>query len=146
MKSARAIAFETRPSDLLCATLAGLALASAVAIGLSGVPFAPFFAAAVPIAALTAAWRYRRSGAWRVAWRDDDTWGVATLDGSAAADATLTGWNAVGHWLCLRFTLGPGRHLVLVLAADNADADVRRRLAVRLRRPCVVPVDVSLLP
>lgn len=147
MKSAQAIAFDVAPSRRFEIVLLALAAAAMVAVTLSGLPYADAVRGLVLIGAIFAGSRYRRTGAWRVAWREDGTWGVADAQ-SVASEATLAGWSRLGHHVVLRLTLASGRRLSLLLLPDNVDADTRRRLVVRLARgeAAQAAADVSLLP
>lgn len=146
MKSARAITFDARPSRRLAQTLAVGAAVALAAILSSGLPWRVLSGSVFALFAVAALRRHCRTGAWRVAWREDGTWSVAALGDASADEASLAGWSTLGCWLVLRLRLASGRRVALVLLPDNAVADVRRRLVVRLQRQCVVPADVSLLP
>ncbi|MDC8013062.1 protein YgfX [Tahibacter soli] len=147
MKSAQAIAFEVAPSRRLVYLLVSLALAAMLAVTLSGVPHADIWRGMILLGTVVSATRYARTGTWRVAWREDGTWGVADAR-SVASEATLAGWSRIGHFAALRLTLASGRRLSLLLLPDNVDAVTRRRLVVRLARgeAAQAAADVSLLP
>lgn len=146
MKSGLAIAFDFSPSryvEYALIAVMGLAL---VASFFSASPHAGVVRGLVTIAALVPAARHARLGRWRVAWREDGTWGVVDAQ-SVASEATLAGWRRIGHGLVLRLRLDSGRRLPLILLPDNVDADTRRRLVARLVRgdAAQAPDDVSLL-
>ena len=133
MRSAPAIAFDYRPSRRLQAAIVGVALLAGISIALSALPLALGAALmlAVAIYAAIALWQLRRNAGWRVGWHDAGHWSV-TREGGAAQTAELRDASVRGDWIVLRLRLGDGRVLPLVLAADNSDTDLRRRLRVRL--------------
>ena len=147
MKSGPAIAFDVAPSRRLGYALVALAFVAAVAITLTDPPFADAVAVLILIGMIMVDERRRKVGTWRVAWREDGTWGVVDAQ-SVASEAALAGWSRLGHLVGLRLRLASGRRLSLLLLPDNVDADTRRRLVVRLARSeaAQAAADVSLLP
>ncbi|HJU38317.1 MAG TPA: protein YgfX [Tahibacter sp.] len=150
MKSAPAIAFECAPSRRVEQALLAVMVLALVASMLSAAPWPGIVCGLVVIGVVFAISRHRAVGRWRVAWRDDGTWGVADAR-SNASEATLAHWSRIGHCVVLRLRLAGSRRLTLWLLPDNVDADTRRRLVVRLARPvrdvaAQAHGDVSLLP
>jgi len=133
MPSATAIAFDYRPSRRLQAAVVAVALLAGISLALSALSLALAVALAVAVAlyAATALWRLRRHDGWRVAWHDAGHWSLAR-NAVATQTAELRDASVRGDWIVLRLRLGDGRTLPLVLASDNSDADLRRRLRVRL--------------
>ena len=46
--------------------------------------------------------------------------------------AQLESFRVLGAWILLRLRAADGRRVVLLLTPDNSDADLRRRLRMRL--------------
>lgn len=133
MTSAPAIGFEYRPSRwlrrtlILVAALATLAVvSSALDTGLKllltmVVPLATWHAlrhlAATPVAAAGLS----ADNAWTLRLTDHDD-----------VSATLASFRVLGGFVLLRLKTVEQGVQVLVLAPDNSDADIRRRLRMRL--------------
>ncbi|KRE92428.1 hypothetical protein ASG87_00470 [Frateuria sp. Soil773] len=133
MASAPAIGFEYRPSTGMARLLAGMAVLAAVAVlccGLDGW----LKALLVPAIAL-AAWRAVRAHAGlpvtAAGWAGDGRWTLRLRPGGDVP-ATLVSHRAWGNVIWLRLHCGPVGRPVLLLAPDNSDADIRRRLRMRL--------------
>jgi len=135
MPSATAIAFDYRPSRRLQAAIVAVALLAGVSIACSALPRWLDVALLLAVAAYaaTALWQLRRHAGWRVGWHDAGHWSVAR-EGGATQTAELRDASVRGDWIVLRLRLSDGRTLPLVLAGDNSDAELRRRLRVRLAR------------
>ena len=135
MKSAPAIAFDYRPSRLLAAALVAmlaLALAS-VALSGFGVPAQGALAAAAIGYAALALRRSLRGDVRRVAWHAAGHWRIVDGDGQEHV-ADLAHAVVRGAWIALRLRRVDGARVALLLAPDNSDAELRRRLRVRLAR------------
>ena len=135
MKSAPAIAFEYRPSHWLAATIVLIALLALGALALSGVDFWMKLALA-GAACIYAGYTLRhflRVPARRVAWHAAGHWRVANV-GGAEHVAELQHAVVRGDWIVLSLRRSDGVRVSLVLTPDNCDADIRRRLRVRLAR------------
>ncbi|MFC4526462.1 hypothetical protein ISN76_12675 [Dyella halodurans] len=136
MTSAPAIGFEYSPSRWLGRALGLMSVLAAVAILLAALPFwLRFPLALLPLlAAAHAGLRFRQSSVRAAGWRRDGSWSLRLASGEDVP-ATLASFRATGEliWLRLR-TQGRG-NVVLLLAPDNADADIRRRLRMRLALP-----------
>jgi toxin CptA len=133
MTSAPAIAFEYRPSA--CSRWAGLGMAglALASIGLSALPWWGRAALAVVVLVATARTQYRlqHASTLTVGWSVDGQWTLHT----AAADevvATLSSFRTLGGWVQLRLALPDRGFQFLVLASDNSDPGLRRRLRMRL--------------
>ncbi len=136
MTSAPAIGFEYSPSRWLERALGLMSVLAVVAVLLAALPLwlkSPL--AVLPLlAARHAALRFRRSSVRAAGWSRDGSWTLRLASGEDVP-ATLASFRATGEliWLRLR-TQGRGV-VVLLLAPDNADADIRRRLRMRLGLP-----------
>lgn len=134
MTSAPAIGFECRPSRWLVRLLSLVSLLAVIAIWLSGVPWGARLLMTLLVAfALRQTWlRLSSAPVDAAGWGRDGSW---TLRMRAGDDVTaeLAGFRVVGATaVWLRWSL-PGRRAVSVLLApDNSDADIRRRLRMRL--------------
>jgi toxin CptA len=135
MKSAPAIAFDYVPSRWLAAATAAIALLALAAVAFAGV--ATWVKLALGCAVIGyAAHSLRRhfeASTRRVAWHEAGHWRIALADGEGRA-VELRHAVARGGWLVLTFRTGDGERVALILGPDNSDADVRRRLRVRLAR------------
>jgi len=133
MTSAPAIGFEYAPSRLLAKACAALTLLALSAVGLSGLPWPGRvgLACALALAALLE-WRTLRRTSIRAAgWAADGSWMLRDAS-STDLPATLLSARVLGGCLWLRLQPAAGRPLNLLLAPDNSDADLRRRLRMRL--------------
>ncbi len=133
MPSAPAIGFEYRPSRLLRRALSGVVALALLCIGLSALPlYAEALLAAVVLVATWRALRQMARGPIVAAgWDADQQW---TLHLSSHDDvaATLLSFRALGAFVLLRLR-APGLGVqTLLLGPDNSDADIRRRLRMRL--------------
>jgi toxin CptA len=142
MTSAPAIGFDYRPSRLpqgLLGVVAALALLSIVLSGAPGGLKWAFAAATAAAVALTAR-RLARSAVAGVGLAGD-TWTLYRADRSDVV-ATLASFRVLGTCVLLRLRTAD-RVEVLLLAADNSDADLRRRLRMRLAtlRPAAAITD-----
>ena len=135
MKSAAAIAFEHRPSRLLGAAIVAMLVLALLADALSGLPLAAKLALAA-IAIAYAAYSLRRflqNPVRHAAWHAAGHWRVADRNGGEHV-ADLVHATVRADWITLNLRRTDGARVTLVLAPDNSDADVRRRLRVRLAR------------
>jgi toxin CptA len=131
MTSAPAIGFEYRPSRWIPRLLVCVTLLSVLAIALSGVPL---ILQCVLVAAAIMACRYalRRLSLpiSAVGWAKAG-WTLRGLDGGDDP-ATLISFRATGSLVLLRLASQRYGKLTLWLMPDNSDADIRRRLRMRL--------------
>ena len=133
MTSAPAIGFEYRPSRWLPRVLATVLLLALLAIALCGLSGL----AKLGLALLTLALAGRgvrqasRSMAVAAGWAPDGGWSMHWADGSDSR-ARLESFRVLGAWILLRLRAADGRRVVLLLTPDNSDADLRRRLRMRL--------------
>jgi toxin CptA len=134
MTSAPAIGFEYRPSRWLNRLLLAVSMLAALAVALCALPWGIKLAMGVVLLVSL------RQALMRQAARSVEAVGLAhdtgwSLRMSAGEDVTATlgsfrvwGENFIWLRLCL-----PGQgHVPLLLAPDNSDADIRRRLRMRL--------------
>lgn len=133
MPSAPAIAFEFRPSRWPAALVLAVGMAAEAAVLHSAL--VPGVTIAVVAAAggysIVAAVRSLRSTVRAATWRGDGTWTVHGADGDEH-EAVLRGHRVFGPLIVLRLAETAGPRHDLLLLPDNADADLRRRLRMRL--------------
>ncbi len=135
MKSAPAIAFDYAPSRWLAAAIVAVALLALVSAALTGVNAWLKLTIGCAVVGYTAhALRCHFSASiCRVAWQEAGHWKIAHADGQERV-ADLQQAVVRGGWLVLTLRVGNGERVALILGPDNSDADVRRRLRVRLAR------------
>lgn len=134
MTSAPAIGFEYRPSRWLGRLLWFVAALATLAVSICAAPWWAKLAISVVIGA--ALWRtlLRWSGApvGAAGWGRDGNWSLRIAGGQDTA-ATLASYRVIGEQaVWLRLSLAGRGHVALLLAPDNSDADIRRRLRMRL--------------
>jgi toxin CptA len=133
MTSAPAIGFEYRPSRLFGQLLLIVALLALLAVALSGLSLwlKLVLAGVVAMAAGRARAGFARSPVAAAGWSARDGW-TLHLVSHEDIPATLASFRVLGSSVLLRLqTVNHGQLLVL-LVADNSDADIRRRLRMRL--------------
>jgi len=135
MKSAPAIAFDYAPSRWLAVAIVMIALFALIAVAFAGVGTWLQLALACTVIAYVvhALRRHLRAQTLRAAWHEAGHWRVALVGGEERV-AELRHAVARAGWLVLTLRAGNGERVVLILGPDNSDADVRRRLRVRLAR------------
>ena len=133
MTSAPAIGFEYRPSRLLRRILIVVAILVVLAVVLCALT--PWLKLLLIAGVLLATWQSVRtvtvSSVAAAGWGADNDW---TLHLSSHEDvpAVLASYRVLGSFVLLRLnTAGQGVQ-VLLLVPDNSDADIRRRLRMRL--------------
>ncbi|WP_205746387.1 hypothetical protein [Dyella amyloliquefaciens] len=134
MTSAPAIGFEYRPSRWLGRVLVPMVSLAVAAAWLSAIPY--LLKALVTALLVAAAWRslamFVRSPVRGTGWSQRSGWTVRMADGEDKP-ASLLAFRVAGErmiWLRLGV---PGHGAVsMLLAPDNSDADIRRRLRMRL--------------
>jgi len=133
MRSAPAIGFEYRPSRLfayLPALVLVLALIADVACALPW--WAKLALAALALAVWTRAVRRPACPVVAAGWSaGDGQWSLRRADGGDVP-ATLASSRVLGPCIWLRLRTADRRIATLLLAPDNSDADIRRRLRIRL--------------
>ncbi|MFK2876710.1 hypothetical protein [Rhodanobacter hydrolyticus] len=133
MTSAPAIGFEYLPSRWLPRLLWSLAALVLLAIASCGLPWW----LKLPLAVLTvllvfrAVRRHRASPVKAAGWSSEGGWSLHLADRSDTP-ARLASFRVLGECLLLRLRSAPLGEQVLLLAPDNSDADIRRRLRMRL--------------
>ena len=142
MTSAPAIGFEYRPSRAFQRLLGAVAALALLAVALSDLTI--WLQLAAWIFVLLATWRalLQMAGSPVVAagWGDEDRWTVHLASHEDVA-AILASHRVLGPLVLLRLkTVDNGEH-ALLLAPDNSDADIRRRLRMRL---ATLQVDVAI--
>lgn len=133
MRSAPAIGFEYRPSRWLARLLGVVAALAMLAIAsCDGAWWWQLPALAGVAVACGRQWRQWRACPWIAAgWLRDREWTLRRVDGRDVS-ARLGSFRVFGALVWLRLTIPGERTLALLLAPDNADADLRRRLRMRL--------------
>jgi len=133
MTSAPAIGFEYRPSRGLRRILVLVAALAMLAVALSALPVWQQLLLAMLV--LLATWRTLRrlAGGPVVAagWSAGHAWTLHLRD-HADVPATLASFRVLGAFVLLRLHTADHGVQVLLLAPDNSDADIRRRLRMRL--------------
>ncbi len=133
MTSAPAIGFDYSPSRSLRRLL--LLVASLALIAVAICALSPWIKLALTAAVLLATWRT----GWRLltpvvvaaGWDAGAEWTLHTADHEDVR-ATLLSFRVLGPMVLLRLRASDRRSHVLLLAPDNSDADIRRRLRMRL--------------
>lgn len=144
MTSAPAIGFEYRPSRLLAQLCVSVALLALAAIALCGL--APILKVVLALVLLAAAGhamhRVARSNIVAAGLSQEGGWVMRRVDGSDVA-AALTSSRVIGAYVLLQLTEPGSRSETLLLGPDNSDADIRRRLRMRLAatHPAGIPAD-----
>jgi len=133
MTSAPAIGFEYRPSRWLPRLLWTVAVLAMLAIVLSGLAggLKSLLAALVALLALRAVRRWSASPVRAAGWSGEGGWSLRLTDHSDVP-AILASFRILGAVILLRLRAAPLGKQVLLLAPDNSDADIRRRLRMRL--------------
>ncbi|HUH55052.1 MAG TPA: protein YgfX [Rhodanobacter sp.] len=133
MTSAPAIGFEYAPSRLLRRCLMVVAALAALAVALSGlvVSLKLVLIAAVVLATWQSLQGAARSPLAAAGWDAEGGWTLRTADHEDIA-ATLTSFRILGNFILLRLRTTDRGTQVLLLAPDNSDRDIRRRLRMRL--------------
>ena len=133
MTSAPAIGFEYRPSRGFQRVLGAVAALAVLAVMLSALTV--WMQAAVSVVVALASWRalHRMAHSPVVAagWGDENHWSVHLASHEDMA-ATLASHRVLGPFVLLRLKTVENTEHALLLAPDNADADIRRRLRMRL--------------
>ena len=133
MTSAPAIGFEYAPSRLLRRCVLVVAALAALAVVLSGVAIALklVLIAAVAMATWQNLQRAARSTLAAAGWDAEGGWTLRTADHEDIA-ATLASFRVLGGFILLRLRAEERGMQILLLAPDNTDRDIRRRLRMRL--------------
>jgi toxin CptA len=135
MKSAPAITFDYVPSRWLALAIVAIALLALVAVASAGIATRVKLALGFAVVGYSVYSLRRHLGAStrRVAWHEAGHWRIAPADGDERT-AELRHAVVRAGWLVLTLRAGNGERVALILGPDNSDADVRRRLRVRLAR------------
>ena len=133
MPSVPAIGFEYRPPRLLLWAVFAVAALALLSINLSALGWwgKAALTAVVPGATWRSTRRLLRNPVLGAGWGADNLWTLRLVSGDDAA-ATLLSFRVLGSFVLLRLRVtGMGVH-ALLLGPDNSDADIRRRLRMRL--------------
>lgn len=132
MTSAPAIGFEYRPSRWVPCLFVVVTVLAVLAIVFSGLPLLARIAlTTASVAACLLAIRRLRLPIYAVGWASQSGWTLRGLDG-ADDTATLMSFRVMRQIVLLRLTSHRYGKLTLWLLPDNSDADIRRRLRMRL--------------
>lgn len=133
MTSAPAIGFEYRPSRLLPRALVLVAAVANVAVAACALGL--LLKLSLVAAVVTSSWlSLRRLAANPIAaagWSADNAWTLHLLDHEDVT-ATLASFRVLGAFVLLRLQTAERGTQIVLLAPDNSDADIRRRLRMRL--------------
>ena len=133
MTSAPAIGFDYAPSRLLPRSLLLVAALAVVAVLASALP--AWLRLVTVLALALATWQARRRLAMTVVaaagWSAESGWTLHTVNGEDLP-ASLVSFRVLGDLVWLRMQSAQHGICVLLLAPDNSDADIRRRLRMRL--------------
>ncbi|MGB3461010.1 MAG: protein YgfX [Rhodanobacter lindaniclasticus] len=133
MTSAPAIGFDYSPSRLLPRCLLLVATLAAIAVLVSALP--AWLRAVTVVALALATWqachRLRSTVVAAAGWSAESGWTLHTVDGEDHP-ASLASFRVLGDLVWLRMHSAQQGISVLLLAPDNSDADIRRRLRMRL--------------
>ncbi len=133
MTSAPAIGFDHSPSRLLQRALLMVAALAVLATMLCALP--PWLRLVLALVVLLATWETRRrlAAPFVVAagWSAGSDWILRMADGEDVP-AGLVSFRVLGAFVLLRLRLAGHGTCMLFLAPDNSDADIRRRLRMRL--------------
>jgi toxin CptA len=120
---------------LLVAAIAAMLVLALLADALSGLPVA----AKLALGAIAIAYagyslrRFLQNPVHHAAWHAAGHWHVVDRHGGEHV-ADLAHATVRADWITLNLRRTDGARVTLVLAPDNSDADIRRRLRVRLAR------------
>ena len=136
MTSAPAIGFEYSPSRWLPRLLLAMSVLAVVAVLLAAIPFWLKYPLAVTplLAGRHAALCFKRSPVRAAGWGRDGSWTLRFASGDDVP-ASLGSFRAMGDLIWLRLSPVGRDSVVMLLAPDNTDADIRRRLRMRLALP-----------
>ncbi|MGH8157017.1 MAG: protein YgfX [Rhodanobacter sp.] len=133
MTSAPAIGFEYQPSRLLRRLLIVVTVLAVLAVALCAL--AIWLKLLLMVGVLLATWQSVRKAAGSpvvaAGWSADNSWTLHLAD-HEDVPATLASFRVFGASLLLRLQTVEQGMQVLLLAPDNSDADIRRRLRMRL--------------
>jgi toxin CptA len=133
MTSAPAIGFDHAPSRLLQRALLAVAALAVLSTLLCALPL--WLRLLLAILVLAATWgTLRRLAAPAVVaagWSGGSDWTLRMAD-SEDVPASLVSFRVLGAFVLLRLRSAGHGTCVLLLAPDNSDADIRRRLRMRL--------------
>lgn len=138
MKAAPAIGFAYRGSRLLILATCAAATLAMIAVWLSGLPHWLHFALTIAIAGIAgAAFRdLLRPRVRSILWRADGGADIVLNDrpggGSREARGAIQAVRVMGPLIALTLRWPPRARAHLWLLPDNLDADIRRRLRMRL--------------
>ena len=133
MTSAPAIGFEYRPSRWLRWVLCVVAALALLGVVVCALPawLKVLVSAGVFLVTWREVQRWTRSPVFAVGWGGMDRGWTLQFAAGRQVSATLLSFRVLGQFVLLRLRTDGGVQ-VLLLAPDNSDADLRRRLRMRL--------------
>jgi toxin CptA len=132
MISAPAIGFEYRPSRWPARLFVTVSVMAVLAVALSGMPiWAQVIVAVGVVAACRRAVRRLRAQVSAAGWAHASGWTLRDADGTDEP-ASLRSFKVMDPLVLLRLNSPRYGKLTLWLMPDNSDADIRRRLRMRL--------------
>lgn len=133
MTSAPAIGFEYRPSRVLRRVLLVVAILALLAVVLCALALwlKLLLIAGVLLATRQSLRKAAGSAVAAAGWSAGSSWTLHLAD-HEDVPATLTSFRVLGSFILLRLHTAKQGKQVLLLAPDNSDADIRRRLRMRL--------------
>ena len=133
MTSAPAIGFEYRPSRMLRRVLIVVATVAVLAVALCAL--ALWLKLLIGVAVVLATWQSVHHLAavpiTAAGWSADNDWTLRLIDHEDVS-AALASFRVFGVFVLLRLQTVERGVQTLLLAPDNSDADIRRRLRMRL--------------
>ena len=133
MTSAPAIGFEYQPSRVVRRLLIFMGVLAVISVALCTLAtwLKWLLLAAVLLALGRAIQRAAKSPVVAAGWGADDTWTLHLLT-HEDVPAALVSFRVLGMFVLLRLQTAEHGVQVLLLAPDNSDMDIRRRLRMRL--------------
>jgi toxin CptA len=132
MTSAPAIGFEYRPSRWPARLFVAISVMAALAVALSGMPIGAQVVLVLSVAvACRRALRQVHASVSAAGWAHSSGWTLRGVD-STDEPASLRSFRVMGSLVLLRLSSPRYGKLTLWLMPDNSDADIRRRLRMRL--------------
>jgi toxin CptA len=133
MTSAPAIGFDHAPSRLLQRALLAVAALAVTSTLLCSLPL--WLRVLLAVLVLVATWgtlrRLATPAVVAAGWSGELDWTLRMRD-SEDVSASLVSFRVLGAFVLLRLRTARHGTCVLLLAPDNSDADIRRRLRMRL--------------
>lgn len=131
MTSAPAIGFEYRASRSLARLVLGIAMLAVIAVLLCALAWWwKVLLVMLPVGSLLQ-WRRQRDAPRSASWSPESGWHLRLGDGEELA-VVLRSWRVIGSCVLLQLERDRRHSYAIWLLPDNSDADIRRRLRMRL--------------